>query len=75
MANGLESGTSDQRPSSWQRTPGWLKVIAAGAATALAGGLAAAWVYKKTLLALQQAENTMSSSEFGISEEDVDDTI
>jgi hypothetical protein len=36
---------------------GWLKMGVVAAASALAGGLAAAWFYRKTLAQLRQAEN------------------
>jgi hypothetical protein len=36
--------------------PQWVKVGAVALASALAGGLAAAWWYKKTLSRLQEAE-------------------
>jgi len=35
---------------------GWLRIGALAAASALAGGLAAAWFYRKTLARLRQAE-------------------
>ena len=37
---------------------GWLKVGVIAAASALVGGLAAAWYYRKTLASLQQAGST-----------------
>lgn len=46
----------------------WVKVSAVAAASALAGGLAAAWFYRKTLTRLQHAEFALSDSNFGISE-------
>jgi hypothetical protein len=39
------------------RTAGWLRVGFLAAASALAGGVAAAWYYRKTLARLRQAEN------------------
>lgn len=36
---------------------GWLRVGVIAAASALAGGLAAAWYYRKTLTRLQEASN------------------
>jgi hypothetical protein len=36
---------------------GWLRVGAVAAASALLGGLAAAWFYRKTLSQLREAEN------------------
>jgi hypothetical protein len=53
---------------------GWLKMGAVAAASVLAGGLAAAWFYRKTLAQLRQAESNghntaIKASESG-SEED-----
>ena len=49
------------------RIPGWIRIAAIAAASALAGGLAAAWFYRNTLRRLQDAENTTESSESYIS--------
>lgn len=46
--------------------PGWLKVSALAAGSALAGGLAVAWFYRKTLTTLQHAETDASDPDFGI---------
>jgi len=43
---------------------------AVAAASALAGGLAAAWFYRKTLAQLRQAEGDPPASEFNIAEDD-----
>ena len=52
----------DAKPS----LTGWLKVGAVAAASALAGGLAAAWYYRKTLKTLQEAESSAINPEFRI---------
>jgi hypothetical protein len=44
-------------PSVASRPQGWFKVGAIAAASAIAGGLAAAWFYRKTLTQLQQASS------------------
>ncbi|HUV68642.1 MAG TPA: hypothetical protein VMW15_03205 [Terracidiphilus sp.] len=44
----------------------WLKVGVVAAASALAGGLAAAWWYRKTLKALRQTGEETSDPQFGI---------
>lgn len=51
---------------------GWVRMSAIAAASALAGGLAAAWYYRKTLSRLQQAQDTPESPDFGISEDHTD---
>ena len=48
------------------RPAGWFKVGAVAAASALAGGLVAAWWYRKTLSSLRQAEEDGQNPQFGI---------
>jgi hypothetical protein len=50
----------------------WARVGLVAAASALVGGLAAAWWYRKTLHTLRQTEEFDSNPEFGISPEDAD---
>ena len=40
------------------KSESWMKVGVVAAISALAGGLAAAWYYRKTLTRLQEAEET-----------------
>jgi hypothetical protein len=53
---------------------GWIKVGAIAAASALAGGLAAAWYYRKTLDTLREAESHGENPNFEIpdSETEID---
>ena len=53
--------------------PTWIKVGAVAAASALAGGLAAAWFYRKTLNSLRQAESGSGNSDFRIQGRETDD--
>ena len=48
----------------------WLKVGAIAAASAVLGGLAAAWFYRKTLSRLREAEHEIPVSEFGATGDD-----
>jgi hypothetical protein len=73
----LESSTSSSEeasadPSTEESTnsSGWFRLGAVAAASALVGGLAAAWFYRKTLTKLRQAENGVSHSEIRIFEDD-----
>ncbi len=55
MESNLESDSSPQASQRESRQGSWLKVAAVAGASALAGGLAAAWFYRKTLTRLQEA--------------------
>lgn len=50
----------------------WTKVGIAAAASALAGGLAAAWWYRKTLKTLRQTEEIEPNPKFGIYPDEID---
>ena len=70
MSNNLESLTSKQTATSAESDgtgdlpKGWLKLGAIAAASALVGGLAAAWFYRKTLSQFREAEERIPDSEF-----------
>lgn len=56
MASNLESVEYKAEPTENLEAPGWFKVGIWAATSALVGGLAVAWYYRKTLARLQQAE-------------------
>ena len=62
----LVSDTSENLKKARTRLPGWVRVGAVAAASALAGGLAATWLYRKTLVRLQNAELESENSNFRI---------
>ena len=70
MATDLKSSPSTRSNSAPGRhdtgivPKSWLRVGAIAAASALAGGLAAAWFYRKTLSQLREAEERVPDSEF-----------
>jgi hypothetical protein len=68
-----ESMTSSSATAIRQRGSGWLRLSALAAASALAGGLAAAWYYRKTLNALHQADSIEPPPEFGNGGEHVEE--
>jgi hypothetical protein len=70
MTNSLESGPSSDLQSRAAAPSGWLKLGAVAAASALAGGLAAAWWYRNTLKKLRQADESAPSPHYGISGDD-----
>jgi len=77
MPSDLDSVESDPTPSPQSSTDsasagtiGWLRVGAVAAASAVAGGLAAVWFYRKTLTRLQQAAEDDHSPETSTAPED-----
>jgi hypothetical protein len=73
MANHMESSTSSNSQDAGPASPGWLKLGFVAAASVLAGGLAAAWWYRKAVTQLRQAEEKSTDSHFGISGDDPTD--
>jgi hypothetical protein len=69
MANSLESGASSTSEAAGARA-GWLKLGMIATASALAGGLAAAWWYRNTVSKLRQAGEEPTNPHFGISDDD-----
>ena len=66
MTSDLDSAhlTPDGAPH--EDRPRWVKVGVVAVASALAGGLAAAWWYRKTLSRLQEAEEAPGNPQIGI---------
>jgi hypothetical protein len=71
MTNDLESSNSSTPAEKDHRSTGRFNLAFVAAASALAGGLAAAWWYRKTITKLQQAEEKPINPEIGISEDEV----
>ena len=61
-----ESSVSTQDQGAASSLRAWVRVGAVAAASALAGGLAAAWFYRKTLISMREAESDGSHSAAGI---------
>jgi hypothetical protein len=77
-----ESGATDPESDIYreQKTPlelpsGWLKFALLTAASALAGGVATAWFYRKTLAKLRETGENPKNSQFGISRDPVTDDV
>jgi hypothetical protein len=68
----LESARSTEPSASEGRLPAWIQLGAIAAASALAGGLAAAWFYRNTLNKLRQAASDSDNSDFWIEKDEVD---
>jgi hypothetical protein len=73
MTNSLESSSSSNSVMEAGKPAGWFKVGAVAAASALAGGLVAAWWYRKALAKLRQAEENAENPHFGIPATDAGD--
>jgi hypothetical protein len=67
MTSNLESASSPASEAAGEASPRWLKLGIVAAASALAGGLAAAWWYRKTLTKLREAEESPPDPHSGIS--------
>jgi hypothetical protein len=55
-------------PAQGRYGSGWVRVGAIAAASAVLGGLAAAWFYRKALSQLREAENEIPDSDSKITE-------
>jgi hypothetical protein len=64
MVKPSDSDGYSSKTSTNDQAPGWLKVGIVAAASALAGGLAAAWWYRKTLKTLRQTEEIAINPHF-----------
>ena len=62
------SDTYAAQPSHQTGSSTGVLVAVAAAMSAVVGGLAAAWYYRRTLSRLQHAESVMHNSKFGISD-------
>jgi hypothetical protein len=74
MTSDLKSSISEDSGAA-ARTPrgdrsDWVKVGAIAAVSAALGGLAAAWVYRKTLSQLREAENEIADSNSEITKDE-----
>jgi hypothetical protein len=70
MTTSLKSSTSSTSETAGSASPGWLKLGILAATSMLAGGLAAAWWYRKAITQLRQAEEKPSDSHSGIPGDD-----
>jgi hypothetical protein len=63
-----DSKTSEHVPAGEERRGGWIRVGAVAAASAVLGGLAAAWFYRKTLTQLQAVDLDAEDTKFRTTE-------
>jgi hypothetical protein len=69
MSSDLESAPLTPARVSREDKSRWIKVGFVAVASALAGGVAAAWWYRRTLTSLQEAENATDNTHFRILDE------
>jgi hypothetical protein len=62
----LESENFEVRAPARETPPGWLKFALLTAASVVAGGVATAWFYRKTLARLRETGETQENPHFGI---------
>lgn len=75
MTKYVESADSDNSSAGPAEQPQWMKFGLIAMASAVLGGVATAWWYRKTLIRLRQAEDTPANPHFGISSDDPGDEI
>ena len=69
----VESSEYDVRERGSRKFPRLIRMTAFAAASILAGGLAATWIYRKSIARLQYPEDAPEYSNFGISGGEADD--
>jgi flagellar basal body-associated protein FliL len=69
VANNLESESSGEEKKTSEGTSGWVRIALITAASAVAGGLATAWFYRKTLARLRETGENPQNPHFGIPDE------
>jgi len=69
----LKSDALPPPPIKATRSANWVKLGLIATASALAGGMAAAWWYRNTLKKLHEAEDQPSNPHFGIPGDDPPD--
>lgn len=75
MATDFESKVYTNTPTEPPQESSWLKIGLVAVASAVLGGMGAAWWYRKTLIRMRQAEETGSNPQFGMSEEPPSDEM
>jgi hypothetical protein len=75
MANPSKEESYPDSQSTQPETTGWARIGLIAMASAVLGGMATAWWYRKTLIRLRQAEETTANPQFGITGSDSADEI
>jgi len=74
MPTTLDSDSSQEKPGA-VRPQAWLKIAAFAAASAVAGGLAAAWWHRKTLARLRENEAVSKNPDFSMRDDEPGDGV
>jgi hypothetical protein len=64
MKERFDSEASNEKVDDGRQLATWVKVTALAAGTILGGGLAVAWIYRKTLLKIQNAAEEGQNPDF-----------
>ena len=75
MTTPVESDVPAIHPEDSATPSGWRNFGLIAVASAVLGGMATAWWYRKTLIRLRQAEGTAPDPKLWISEDDLGDDI
>jgi hypothetical protein len=70
MASYFDSSNYQENEEGPSKPHSWVRMGAVAVGSALAGGLLAAWWYRKTLNQLRQADEEGENPHFGIQEEE-----
>jgi flagellar basal body-associated protein FliL len=73
VTNNMESANSNGKAATKDGSTGWIRLALLTAASAVAGGLATAWFYRKTLVRLQETGETPQNPHFGMPGEEHDE--
>jgi hypothetical protein len=75
MASQAQPISSERKAKRATEPTKWFRVGVLTAFSAMAGGMAAAWYYRKTLLRLRQAEYLLQEQKTGSSSADMGDDL
>jgi hypothetical protein len=73
MVNDVKSSISDDAKTPQSEKINWLKISTFAAASALVGGIAAAWWYRKTISKFRETGEIRQNPHFGIPASHSDD--
>ncbi len=75
MATDFKSDVYSDTQAEPVRESSWVKIGLVAVASAVLGGMGAAWWYRKTLIRMRQAEETGANPQFGMTDEPPSDEM